>query len=272
EPPSIMVDPPALYAEVHLGGTEEMTLNVGNTGGEDLTYDIVESPAVDWFSVDQTSGSVGGQGSQAVTGTFSTAGMETGFYQTTLLVNSNDPQTPQLAVDVEMEVYNTPPTIALPESIAIGSGYVTAVDLSSRVHDSDGDPLTLSCSGNVHISVHFSGLTAYFTPREDFSGLELITFTVSDGYDEAFDATVVYVDPDLLAIPEISIAYNGQDTLRIEWDGVPNALSYDVWGCSSPHGAYVLLGSTSEAYWDFAVPGEARHFFRVVATDSPVSR
>lgn len=127
-------------------------------------------------------------------------------------------------------------------------------------------PALTGAEGRIQVTATLGDGTGV-TPRDGFSGLELITFTVSDGYDEAFDAAVVYVDPDLLAIPEISIAYSGPDTFRIEWQRVPNALSYEVWGCSSPYGAYVLLGSTSEAHWDFAVPGEARHFFRVIATD-----
>lgn len=268
-PPSIIVDPPTLYADVHMGESEDMTLNIGNAGGEDLTYDIVESPAVDWFSADPTSGSVGGQGSQAVTGTFSTVGMEPGVYQTTLLVNSNDPQTPQLAVDVQMEVYNTPPTIDLPDSIAIGSGYVTTVDLSAFAHDADDDPLSLSGSGNINISVRISGLMLYLTPREGFIGSELITFTLSDGFDATFDASIVYVDPNLLAIPSASIAQIDPERVRIEWEEVPNALSYEVWGSHSPNGSYVLLGSTAELHWNYNTSGQPAQFFRVIATDAP---
>jgi hypothetical protein len=62
------------------------------------------------------------------------------------------------------------------------------------VNDPDGDPLTLSASGNSHVLVDITGLLVTFTATQNWTGTEDITFTVSDGEASAYDTVPVTVN------------------------------------------------------------------------------
>ncbi|MGC9361962.1 MAG: S8 family serine peptidase, partial [Candidatus Syntrophosphaera sp.] len=149
-PPSISVDDNTLAASLNIGAEDTDSFIISNLGSQELTFVLSESPAVDWFSFDPGSGAISGSGSQTITGTFSAAGMAPGTYQTTLLIDSNDPANPQLSISVNMEVVNITPTIDLPlEGFSFDMNGSLVVDFAPYVDDADGHALALGYSGNT---------------------------------------------------------------------------------------------------------------------------
>jgi PKD repeat protein len=76
---------------------------------------------------------------------------------------------------------NQAPTIALPATFTINQNEATVLDLSPYISDPDGDPLTLTVSGNTHLGVSVSGLTVTLTASGNWVGNETLTFTIDDG-------------------------------------------------------------------------------------------
>ncbi|HOY85595.1 MAG TPA: agmatine deiminase family protein, partial [Candidatus Syntrophosphaera sp.] len=95
---------------------------------------------------------------------------------------------------VDIPGANTAPTIALPETLEFDMNGSLVVDFSQYVDDVDGDPLTLNYSGNTNVSVSIDGLSVTFTATQDWDGSENLTFTVSDGQENANDTVTVTVN------------------------------------------------------------------------------
>jgi len=101
-PPDIDVDPPSLSFQVPEGGTDCADLTISNTGGFDLTYTATETET--WLSAHPTGGAVSGGGSQVVQVCVDAAGLTPGSYATNLVIDSNDPDEPQVTVPVTLTV------------------------------------------------------------------------------------------------------------------------------------------------------------------------
>jgi len=89
---------------------------------------------------------------------------------------------------------NNPPVITLPESFSFDKNGSLQVSFSAYVSDPDGNPLSLSCNGNSNVFVAVSGLNVTFTAAQNWTGTEIITFTVSDGSLQASDNVQVTVN------------------------------------------------------------------------------
>ncbi|MCB8916396.1 MAG: proprotein convertase P-domain-containing protein [Ardenticatenaceae bacterium] len=90
----------------------------GTIGG---AGDVCSSPAdVAWLSVSPTNGTTGPAGTTPVDVTYDSTGYAAGTYNATLCVNSNDPDTPTVAVPVEMivEVVSEPDITVDPTSMS----------------------------------------------------------------------------------------------------------------------------------------------------------
>ncbi|MBW6514893.1 MAG: hypothetical protein K0B87_09105 [Candidatus Syntrophosphaera sp.] len=192
--PVISTDSGLLAAELFVNEEGADSLTVFNLGFEDLVYTITESPDAAWFSFHPSAGTVGSGGSELVTGTFSSSGLEPGRYQTSLLFDSNDPHTPQLTVSVELVVLNTPPSLALPDSLTFAMNSQLAVDFFPYVYDPDGQELVLEYSGNTDVLVEINDLMVSFGATPDWHGTEELTFSVFDGYAHAYDTVLVTVN------------------------------------------------------------------------------
>ncbi|MBW6514210.1 MAG: agmatine deiminase family protein [Candidatus Syntrophosphaera sp.] len=173
---------------------------------------------------------------------------------------------------IDQQGENTPPTIALPDSFSFAMNGSLVVDFSPYVDDADGDPLTLAYTGNTNVQVSITGLSVTFNATADWFGTELLTFTVSDGTDSAEDSVSIVVNLDYLAVPEITITELDPATLRIQWNAIPNSLSYEVWACDEPYGTYLFLGRTASLFWDDIVTDQAKRFYKVIATDVPMAK
>lgn len=97
----------------------------------------------------------------------------------------------------EARLFDTPtvPVIALPDSFSFDLNGSLTVDLGNFAWDEDGDPLTLACSGNAQIQAQIDGLAVSFSASEGWHGREELTFTVSDGTNQASDQVWVEVVP-----------------------------------------------------------------------------
>ncbi len=194
-PPSISLSTNSLSAPTTNGNPLTRRFTITNSGSQSLTFNLVESPELAWFSASPVSGTIAGGGSQQITGTFAPEGITPGNHTGILLVNSNDPVNPQLTVTLNLTVHNTAPSISLPESYEFDlyADQNLIVDFSPYISDPDNQTLTLSSSGNNNIQVDISGHAVTFSSPGGWTGTEQITFQVHDGYTQASDAVDVTV-------------------------------------------------------------------------------
>jgi uncharacterized repeat protein (TIGR01451 family) len=175
--PDVTVSPAVLTATLDAGDTTTRTLIIGNVGEAVLTWSLVESPATSWSDQAPTSGALAPLGSDEVTVSFDATGMA-GVYTTTLQINSNDPDEPQVNVPVILNV--------LPQNggIKVSPRALTA---TLNVGDTATQTLTISNLGA-------GDLTWSLTENEPVSWLHETstggTLASQDSYDVAviFDA------------------------------------------------------------------------------------
>ncbi len=84
--------------------SDEGIFTIGNTGDLDLTYTISVDGVADWLTLSSESGTTTPGSSDEITVTTDATDMEVGLYSATLLVDSNDPITPQSIVVVNFDV------------------------------------------------------------------------------------------------------------------------------------------------------------------------
>jgi len=236
-PPTVSLDATALEATLAVNAEDTDSFNIANLGSQNLSFTLVEDPAVAWFSANPTSGTVAGNGSQLVTGSFTAAGLAPGTYTANLLVNTNDPDNPQLTVSLTLEVLNALPVIELPADLSFDMNSSLVEDFSDFVSDADGHDLTLGYSGNTNIQISIDGMQVTFSAPLDWFGSEEITFSVFDGYGYAYDTVTVTVNLTALAIPEIEISKSSNGVI-VSWDAVTNANCYHIYRATDPYGDY----------------------------------
>ncbi len=219
--PSISLDPTSLSTTLPINGGENLSFTIGNSGSHELSFNLAEDPATDWLIWFPPFGTVLEGATQEVVATFSATGLAPGIYNTNLLVNSNDPLQPQLSLPVELTVTNTAPTIDLPESFSFDMNQNLPVDFTAYVNDVDGQDLTLGYEGNTNVLVAIDGLNVTFTATPDWFGSELVTFSVFDGYDHAYDTVTVTVNfvntPPTLTLPPEGFAFDMNGTLVVDF-------------------------------------------------------
>ncbi len=167
---------------------------------------------------------------------------------------------------------NRPPAIELPDSFAFDMNASLAVDFAPYVSDADGENLTLACSGNSNVLVSIDGLSVSFSSTPDWAGTENLTFTVSDGMDEASDAVAVNVILTQLDPPEPVVVNITPTETTIVWDPVPNAVSYEIWGCDDPYGTYVFLIRIDTPQWNGLQFEHPMRFYKIIASNQPVTK
>ncbi|MDD3563299.1 MAG: hypothetical protein PHR32_06470, partial [Candidatus Cloacimonetes bacterium] len=70
-----------------------------------------------------------------------------------------------------------------------------------------------------------------------------------------------------LANPAISILYvdAATDYVKVQWNAIPNANYYQVWGSEDPYGTFSFLGETTDAYWNDMDFSHTMRFYKVIA-------
>ncbi|NLK49600.1 MAG: gingipain R, partial [Candidatus Cloacimonetes bacterium] len=159
---------------------------------------LQDSFPIDWVNATPRSGSIAGGSSEQITLSFSSDGMAAGVYEALLTVFSNDPFNPSLDVDVSMTVtghINQAPVFTPPDHLSFDKNSSLNANFGLWASDPDGDPLTLSCSGNSDINVDINGMMVTFSAPQNWVGQELMTFGVSDGRLTTYGDILVIVDP-----------------------------------------------------------------------------
>jgi hypothetical protein len=123
--PDITVNPSSMFSAQAPDTVVLQTLTIGNIGGADLNWNIVESQSgcptpgdIPWISLAPTGGTTPPAGNTPVDVWFDSTGMTPGTYFADLCVNSNDPDSPLVPVPLEMMV-------GQPATVRVGSGSVS---------------------------------------------------------------------------------------------------------------------------------------------------
>ncbi|PKN79923.1 MAG: hypothetical protein CVU48_03870 [Candidatus Cloacimonetes bacterium HGW-Cloacimonetes-1] len=155
------------------------------------------APPVEWMSCTPMAGTIAPGANAQIAVDLSAFNMDAGAYLAVITVNSNDPVSPQKTVDVSMEVgiSNHAPTIDLPTGFSFGKNSTLIQSFGSYINDSDGDPITLTVSGNTNITVNIVGSTVTLGAIQNWIGSETLSFTVSDGSLSNSDNVTVTVLP-----------------------------------------------------------------------------
>ncbi|MCF7911209.1 MAG: tandem-95 repeat protein [Candidatus Cloacimonetes bacterium] len=123
-------------------------------------------------------------------------------------------------VNVSVIPINDPPQINLPLEFVFNPNQSYNVNFINYVFDLDGDPLSLSYSGNVNVGVVINGLQVTFTTNE-WLGVERITFTVDDGQDTSDDAVDIIVTDDttmpVIYLPA-SFSFNEDSSINVDFN------------------------------------------------------
>jgi len=95
--------------------------------------------------------------------------------------------------DIIVTPVNDAPVINLPESLTFLEDSNLVVNMATYVSDVDNTNLTITAQNSAHVSVAINGLNATLTATANWSGTEVIHFTVSDGTLNATGQTNVIV-------------------------------------------------------------------------------
>jgi len=116
--PDVAVNPPALWAELCPDGTGTLPLAICNVGPCLLDWTLAELTPTLWLSVDPAAGVLPPGVCQTVTVSLNAAGLAPGDYLAGLVVDSNDPETPQVAVPVTLTVSSGAEILTVTTAIA----------------------------------------------------------------------------------------------------------------------------------------------------------
>lgn len=115
------------------------------------------SAFVEWLSLDKTSGTVAGPGTDQIAATCSASGLSTGVYTADIIISSNDPAEPLKTIPVTFTVANAPDTPVNVATSITGTDLVVDWDDSANatsydVYASDDPYGTYSFVTNVSVS------------------------------------------------------------------------------------------------------------------------
>ena len=115
-PPDIEVEPLSIAFVLPEGGATCDTLLISNLGGAELNWTLTE--ACEWLTAAPDAGTVPLGGAQEVLACADASGLVAGNYQCDVTIGSDDPDEPEVLVDVSLEV-QVPPDIEIdPPSVA----------------------------------------------------------------------------------------------------------------------------------------------------------
>ncbi len=118
--PEIEVTPLVLTQTLYPDQTADQMFTIANTGLVALNWTLDEGcgTPVDWLALDPLAGTVPVGGNADVTVSFDSTGLAAGTYMTTICVDSDDPDEPQVIVDVTLNVADPPLIEVTPASLS----------------------------------------------------------------------------------------------------------------------------------------------------------
>ncbi|MCH8478658.1 MAG: choice-of-anchor J domain-containing protein [Wenzhouxiangella sp.] len=248
DPAVIVVDPLVLATTLADGDTDVQSLSITNEGEFPLSWEIdstsagCELPA--WVgAVDPLAGTLGEDASEDVTVTFDATGLVPDFYEATLCITSNDPDTPLVEVALELTVVETMATI---EGFVSSLGYCSdnpapAAGAGILIEGVEGVySTTADGSGfyQIMIPADDSPVTITATALDHLDGVEigvaLVAGEVSEvNFDLVLEAACATVAP--AAIEFVLVEGSASEDLTI---GNINGAASLVWSLDSGTGCY----------------------------------
>ncbi|MDP8204989.1 MAG: tandem-95 repeat protein, partial [Candidatus Tenebribacter mawsonii] len=149
-------------------------------------------------------------------------------------------------VNIVVEAVNDPPTIELPDSFSFSEDESLEVDFTDYLSDIDGDELLLTVSDGDNIMAEITGFMVTFTAAENWSGEEVLTFTVDDqqGRAVAYDSVEVIVtpvnDPPEIELPE-SFSFNEDESVVVDFAPYINDIDGDGLILTSENSVNVIV-------------------------------
>ncbi|UCF62747.1 MAG: choice-of-anchor D domain-containing protein, partial [bacterium] len=138
--PTMVVSTTAIGDTLLVGATSSKMFTISNTTAAPsiLSYTITENPAVTWLSVTPNAGSLTSLNSEDIQVDFDATAVSAGTFTTQLVINGNDPVTPQVIVDVTLQANEAPVIAISPDTfdVSVTSGQTLL------------DTLNISNSGN----------------------------------------------------------------------------------------------------------------------------
>ncbi len=108
-PPVIAAGPTSLSISLNVGKTRRDTITVANTTGlSTLTFTITTTRSESWLAIADHAGAVAAGEQKLLTINTDGRRLAEGIYYDTLLIDSNDPTTPQISVPVQATVIGVP--------------------------------------------------------------------------------------------------------------------------------------------------------------------
>ncbi len=225
-----------ITGETNEGSGISIQLSASDVDGDNLTYTLLS---------DATNGSVTIEGQLA---TYTPVDYYNGSDEFTFQVSDGE-LTDSAVVTLQINAVNDAPVLASIEDISFDEDNVYSLVLDAI--DYDGDFLSYDISGGNLISTSIVDGTLFFSPDDNFYGIESFVITVSDG--ELTDIQIVIVSVLSVNDPPIandfSIDMNEDETTSIilqasDVDGDP--LDYSI--LSSPAGNIVSIEGSIITY------------------------
>ncbi len=210
--PEIVVNPLSIpFGSVAVGSTVTQQFTIQNIGsavlngtistptgysvalaarGNEIEKAILKTAA---FERNTLSYSVNAGSSKTFTLTFAPTAATAYNGNAVVTSNDSDEGTVNIALTGSGYIPNHAPTIDLPNCISLEKNATLVLDFTPFLNDQDNDPLTLAVTGNSQVLVDISGLTVTLSTVQNWTGLEYLTFTVSDGIATASDVACVNV-------------------------------------------------------------------------------
>ncbi|MCK5247550.1 tandem-95 repeat protein, partial [Candidatus Bipolaricaulota bacterium] len=169
----------------------------------------------------------------------------------TYTISDGNGETATATVTVTVAAVNDPP-IAQDDSDSTDEGTPVVIDVLPNDSDPDGDNLTIqSVTQPANGTVANNGTDVVYTPNAEFNGVDVFTYTISDGSGETATATVTIA---VAAVNDPPVALNdsaitGEDAavtiLVLPNDSDPEGDALSVESITQPlHRALVSNGTS----------------------------
>jgi len=115
---------------------QDYALSIRNGGGAPLSYQLIEDVDRSWLSVTPELGSVEPGGTDTVTVTIDSGGLDSGSYAAVVVVDSDDPDRGRITVDVSLDIQAQPGSLRSIPSVA-SRGQVVLVNVTFSAPEDD---------------------------------------------------------------------------------------------------------------------------------------
>ncbi|MDD2331518.1 MAG: S8 family serine peptidase [Candidatus Cloacimonetes bacterium] len=125
-------------------------------------------------------------------------------------------------------------------------------------------------SGNLP-SLGFQHVSASFSSQDLAPGMyqALLLISSNDPENTMLEVmAMLEIVSGMLCAPQLQIENTPSGTIRLSWQAIDNALSYQILGSETPQGPYQMLANTHELFWEENL-GTSRRFYRVIASTEP---